>query len=141
MIKSRSDWIGLRLIEGPGGDADEAVSDPPASVMTASDTGGFGGRGHRGKDAAGEAEREFAREGGSVPVPGNLNWNMHVGRIAGSHVSSWEEGRQLDRRWTWMETPYPVIDLLREQKEVADLGGKDEPGRPTRSDPTTVCKG
>jgi len=77
--------------------------------------GGFGGRGWEGKIAAARVARE---EG----IP-------YLGICLGMHVAVSEFARNLagmeGANSTEMdpETPHPVIDLLPEQKEVADLGG------------------
>ncbi len=77
--------------------------------------GGFGGRGWEGKIAA----ARVAREDG---IP-------YLGICLGMHVAVSEFARNLagmdGANSTEMdpETPHPVIDLLPEQKEVADLGG------------------
>jgi CTP synthase len=77
--------------------------------------GGFGGRGWEGKIAA----ARVAREGG---IP-------YLGICLGMHVAVSEFARNVagmdGANSTEMdpETPHPVIDLLPEQKEVADLGG------------------
>jgi CTP synthase len=77
--------------------------------------GGFGGRGFEGKIRA----AQLAREGG---IP-------YLGICLGMHVAVSEIARDLagmeGANSTEMdpETPYPVIDLLPEQKEIADMGG------------------
>jgi CTP synthase len=77
--------------------------------------GGFGGRGVEGKiDAA-----RFARES-QVPFLG-ICLGMHVAVAEFARNVAGMEGAnstEMD-----VETPYPVIDLLPEQKEVANLGG------------------
>ncbi len=77
--------------------------------------GGFGSRGWEGKILACRAARE--RE-----IP-------YLGICLGMHVAVSEYARQIcgleGANSTEMdpETPYPVIDLLPEQKEIEDLGG------------------
>jgi CTP synthase len=77
--------------------------------------GGFGGRGFEGKIRA----AQIARENG---VP-------YLGICLGMHVSVSEFARNVagmeGANSTEMdpETPFPVIDLLPEQKEIADMGG------------------
>jgi CTP synthase len=77
--------------------------------------GGFGGRGIEGKiDAA-----RFARES-RLPFLG-ICLGMHVAVAEFARNVAGMEGAnstEMD-----VETPYPVIDLLPEQKEVANLGG------------------
>jgi CTP synthase len=77
--------------------------------------GGFGGRGWEGKICAAQVAREEA-------IP-------YLGICLGMHVAVSEFARNVagmaGANSTEMdpETPNPVIDLLPEQKEVADLGG------------------
>jgi CTP synthase len=77
--------------------------------------GGFGGRGWEGKIRAAQVAREE-----SIP---------YLGICLGMHVAVSEFARNVagmdGANSTEMdpETPNPVIDLLPEQKEVADLGG------------------
>jgi len=77
--------------------------------------GGFGSRGFEGKI---EAAR-FARENG-VPYLG-ICFGMHVVVCEFARHQAGMEGANSTE--CDPETPYPVIDLLPEQKEVADLGG------------------
>ena len=77
--------------------------------------GGFGVRGIEGKI---EASR-VARDGG-IPFLGIcLGMQMAVADIA-RHLCDMDGANSTEFD---PETPYPVIDLLPEQKEVADLGG------------------
>ncbi len=77
--------------------------------------GGFGGRGFEGKiDAA-----RFAREN-AVPYLG-ICFGMHVAVCEYARHMAGMEGANSSE--CDPETPYPVIDLLPEQKEVADMGG------------------
>jgi CTP synthase len=77
--------------------------------------GGFGVRGIEGKIAA----ARIAREQG-IPYLGVClgmqiavaDFARHVAGMAGANSSEFDP-----------ETPYPVVDLLPEQKEVADMGG------------------
>jgi CTP synthase len=111
--KLEIDWIDSELIEGPGGDA--AVSERLASADGILIPGGFGGRGIEGKIAAARIARE-----GRVPYLGIcLGMHVAVAEFA-RHVAGMEGANSTEMD---METPYPVIDLLPEQKEVADLGG------------------
>jgi CTP synthase len=77
--------------------------------------GGFGGRGFEGKIAAAQIAREH-----NIP---------YLGVCLGMHVLVSEFARHLAEmpgaNSTEMdpETPFPVIDLLPEQKEIADMGG------------------
>ena len=77
--------------------------------------GGFGGRGIEGKIVAARIARE-----GRVPYLGIcLGMQIAVAEFA-RHVADMEGANSTEFD---IETPYPVIDLLPEQKEVADLGG------------------
>jgi CTP synthase len=98
----------------------ESVGDPEvAAKLEHADgiliPGGFGGRGFEGKIRA----AQIAREQG---IP-------YLGICLGMHVAVSEFARNMagmdGANSTEMdpETPYPVIDLLPEQKEIADMGG------------------
>ncbi len=77
--------------------------------------GGFGSRGWEGKILACRAARE--RE---IPYLG-LCLGMHVAVSEfARHVAGLEGANSTEMD---PETPYPVIDLLPEQKEIEDLGG------------------
>jgi CTP synthase len=77
--------------------------------------GGFGGRGIEGKIAAARVARE-----GDIPYLGIcLGMQIAVAEFA-RHVADMEGANSTEFD---LETPFPVIDLLPEQKEVADLGG------------------
>jgi CTP synthase len=77
--------------------------------------GGFGSRGFEGKI---EAAR-YARESG-VPYLG-ICFGMHVAVCEFARDVAGMDGANSTE--CDPETPYPVIDLLPEQKEIADLGG------------------
>ncbi len=77
--------------------------------------GGFGGRGIEGKIAAARLARERR-----IPYLGIcLGMQVAVAEFA-RHVAGMDGANSTEFD---LETPYPVIDLLPEQKEVADLGG------------------
>jgi CTP synthase len=77
--------------------------------------GGFGGRGIEGKITA----ARIARERG-IPYLGIcLGMQMAVAEFA-RHVAGMDGANSTEFD---PETPFPVIDLLPEQKEVADMGG------------------
>jgi CTP synthase len=77
--------------------------------------GGFGGRGIEGKICA----AQVAREDG-IPYLGIcLGMQVAVAEFA-RHVASMPGANSTEFD---PETPYPVIDLLPEQKEISDLGG------------------
>jgi CTP synthase len=77
--------------------------------------GGFGGRGIEGKIAAAQVAREQ-----DIPFLGIcLGMHMVVADFA-RHVAEMEGANSTEFD---PETPYAVIDLLPEQKEVTDVGG------------------
>jgi CTP synthase len=77
--------------------------------------GGFGGRGIEGKIAAAQVAREQ-----QVPYLGIcLGMQVAVAEFA-RNVAGMDGANSTEFD---LETPFPVIDLLPEQKEVADLGG------------------
>jgi len=77
--------------------------------------GGFGGRGWEGKINAARMAREHG-----IPYLG-ICLGMHVAVSEfGRHVAGMEGANSTEMD---METPFPVIDLLPEQKEIADMGG------------------
>jgi CTP synthase len=77
--------------------------------------GGFGGRGIEGKIAAAQVAREQG-----IPYLGIcLGMQVAVAEFA-RHVADMDGANSTEFD---PETPFPVIDLLPEQKEVADLGG------------------
>jgi CTP synthase len=106
---------------GAGSDAgadDEVRVDPYAALERADGIlipGGFGGRGIEGKITAAGIARERL-----IPYLGIClgmqvavaEFARNVADMAGANSTEFD-----------IETPYPVIDLLPEQKEVADLGG------------------
>jgi CTP synthase len=77
--------------------------------------GGFGGRGFEGKIRAAQIARES-----KIPYLG-VCLGMHVAVSEfGRHVAGMEGANSTEMD---PETPFPVIDLLPEQKEIADMGG------------------
>ena len=98
----------------------ESVSDPlvaerleqAAGILI---PGGFGGRGIEGKIRA----AQIARERG-IPYLGIcLGMQVAVAEFA-RHVAGMDGANSTEFD---PETPFPVIDLLPEQKEIADMGG------------------
>ncbi len=91
--------------------------------------GGFGGRGIEGKVAA----ARYAREQGT-PFLGiclgmqvaTIEFARHVLGLAGANSTEFDQ-----------ETPFPIVDLLPEQKDVADLGGTMRLG----AEPVTLREG
>jgi CTP synthase len=107
------DWIDSEQAEAGDG------SSPVRERLLAADgiliPGGFGGRGIEGKIAAARIARES-----HIPYLGIcLGMHVAVAEFA-RHMAGMEGANSTEMD---METPYPVIDLLPEQKEVADLGG------------------
>ena len=77
--------------------------------------GGFGGRGWEGKIRAAQIAREH-----KIPYLGIcLGMHVAVSEFA-RHVAGMEGANSTEMD---LETPFPVIDLLPEQKEIADMGG------------------
>ncbi|MGO9954814.1 MAG: CTP synthase [Solirubrobacteraceae bacterium] len=77
--------------------------------------GGFGGRGWEGKISAAQIAREHR-----IPYLGIcLGMHVAVSEFA-RHVAGMEGANSTEMD---LETPFPVIDLLPEQKEIADMGG------------------
>ena len=77
--------------------------------------GGFGGRGIEGKIRAAQIAREK-----KIPYLGIcLGMQLAVCEFA-RHVAGMEGANSTEFD---LETPFPVIDLLPEQKEIADMGG------------------
>jgi CTP synthase len=103
------DWIDSEALEG------ERALDRLAGADGILIPGGFGGRGVEGKI---EAAR-IAREQG-IPYLGIcLGMQVAVSEFA-RQVAGMEGANSTEFD---PETPYPVIDLLPEQKEISDLGG------------------
>jgi len=112
------EWIDSEELEA-GGASDGAAGDDVRKRLEGVDgiliPGGFGGRGIEGKIAAAQIAREQR-----VPYLGIcLGMQIAVAEFA-RHVAGMEGANSTEFD---IETPYPVIDLLPEQKEVADLGG------------------
>jgi CTP synthase len=77
--------------------------------------GGFGGRGWEGKIEAARIARERR-----IPYLGIcLGMHVAVSEFA-RHMCGMEGANSTEMD---LETPFPVIDLLPEQKEIADMGG------------------
>jgi CTP synthase len=105
------DWIDSEQLEDLSTDAPDRLAAADGILIP----GGFGGRGIEGKIAAAGIAREQR-----IPYLG-ICLGMQVAvaefarRLAGMEGAN---STEFD-----IETPYPVIDLLPEQKEVSDLGG------------------
>jgi CTP synthase len=106
------DWIDSEQVEGSGGDSVRERLEQADGILI---PGGFGGRGIEGKIAAARVAREQR-----IPYLGIcLGMHVAVAEFA-RHVAGMEGANSTEMD---VETPYPVIDLLPEQKEVANLGG------------------
>jgi CTP synthase len=98
----------------------ETVGDPKVAARLESADGilipgGFGGRGWEGKIRAARTARER-----KIPYLGIcLGMHVAVSEFA-RHVTGMEGANSTEMD---LETPFPVIDLLPEQKEIADMGG------------------
>ncbi len=103
------DWVDAEALTG--GAVEARLADADGILIP----GGFGSRGFEGKI---EAAR-FARERG-VPYLG-ICFGMHVAVCEFARNVTGMDGANSTE--CDPETPYPVIDLLPEQKEIADLGG------------------
>jgi CTP synthase len=113
------EWIDSERLEGTGGAEGEEERLRTRDMLCTADgilvPGGFGGRGIEGKIAA----AQIAREEG-IPYLGIcLGMQVAVAEFA-RHVAGMEGANSTEFD---LETPFPVIDLLPEQKEIADLGG------------------
>jgi CTP synthase len=103
------DWVDSEALEG--GAAGELLGQADGILIP----GGFGGRGIEGKIEAAKVAREQ-----EIPYLGIcLGMQIAVAEFA-RNVAGMEGANSTEFD---LETPYPVIDLLPEQKEVADLGG------------------
>jgi len=106
------DWIDSETLEGGDeGEIERRLGDADGILIP----GGFGGRGIEGKIAA----ARFARER-RIPYLGIcLGMQVAVAEFA-RNIAGMEGANSTEFD---IETPFAVIDLLPEQKEVADLGG------------------
>jgi CTP synthase len=106
------DWIDSELLEGEEGSAMRERLEQADGVLI---PGGFGGRGIEGKIIAARVARER-----QIPYLGIcLGMHVAVAEFA-RHVAGMDGANSTEMD---VETPFPVIDLLPEQKEVANLGG------------------
>jgi CTP synthase len=111
------EWIDSERLEEPGATAVERA--PALAELAEADgiliPGGFGGRGIEGKITAARVAREHG-----IPYLGIcLGMHVAVAEIA-RHLAGMEGANSTEFDH---ETPFPVIDLLPEQKEVAGMGG------------------
>jgi CTP synthase len=104
------DWVDSELLESDA-EALERLGGADGILIP----GGFGGRGIEGKIRAARVAREQR-----IPYLGIcLGMQIAVSEFA-RHVADMDGANSTEFD---PETPYPVIDLLPEQKEVTDLGG------------------
>ncbi len=110
------DWIDSERLEaGDGGPSEPAALELLERADGILIPGGFGGRGIEGKIEAARVARERR-----IPYLGIcLGMQVAVAEFA-RNVAGMEGANSTEFD---IETPFPVIDLLPEQKEVADLGG------------------
>jgi CTP synthase len=115
------EWVDSERLEGVGigGGRDPQERERTRELLSGVDgiliPGGFGGRGIEGKIAAAQIARERR-----IPYLGIcLGMQVAVAEFA-RHVAGMEGANSTEFD---LETPFPVIDLLPEQKEIADLGG------------------
>ena len=107
--KVEVDWIDSEHLEAD--EAAERLADADGILIP----GGFGGRGIEGKIAAARVAREQG-----IPYLGIcLGMQIAVAEFA-RHVVGMDGANSTEFD---PETPWPVIDLLPEQKEVSDMGG------------------
>jgi CTP synthase len=103
------DWVDSEALDSRG--AREKLASADGILIP----GGFGGRGIEGKIQAARVARELG-----IPYLGIcLGMQLAVAEFA-RHVAGMDGANSTEFD---PETPYPVIDLLPEQKEVADMGG------------------
>jgi CTP synthase len=112
----------------------ESVGEPDVDAMLRQCDGilipgGFGGRGFEGKIAA----ARIARESGIPYLGVCLGMHVAVSEFA-RHVAEMPGANSTEMD---PETPFPVIDLLPEQREIADMGGTMRLG----ADPVKIHEG
>jgi CTP synthase len=108
--KVEIDWVDSEALED-----DDSASERLAGADGVLIPGGFGGRGIEGKIRAARVAREQ-----DIPYLGIcLGMQIAVSEFA-RNVAGMDGANSTEFD---PETPYPVIDLLPEQKEVSDLGG------------------
>ena len=117
-MRARSEAAGCRSSGSTPSDWRTLPRVPPQQLAAADGIlipGGFGGRGIEGKIAAAQIARVRR-----IPYLGIcLGMQVAVAEFA-RHVAGMDGANSTEFD---LETPYPVIDLLPEQKEIADLGG------------------
>jgi CTP synthase len=107
--KVQIEWVDSENVDDP--DVASLLHDVDGILIP----GGFGGRGWEGKIEAARIARERR-----IPYLGIcLGMHVAVSEFA-RNVAGMEGANSTEMD---LETPYPVIDLLPEQKEIADMGG------------------
>ncbi|MGD0197978.1 MAG: CTP synthase [Solirubrobacteraceae bacterium] len=110
--KIEIDWVDSETLLDDTGEAAARRLEGADGVLI---PGGFGSRGFEGKITAARYAREQA-----LPYLG-ICFGMHVAVCEfARHVVGMDGANSTECD---PETPYPVIDLLPEQKEISDLGG------------------
>ena len=106
--------VNVRWVDAEGMSLEEAVAELE-QVDGVLVPGGFGSRGWEGKITACRVAREHG-----IPYLGIcLGMHVAISEFA-RHVAGMDGANSTEMD---PETPYPVIDLLPEQKEIEDLGG------------------
>jgi CTP synthase len=114
-VRVEIDWVDAETLSDDSWELQAAAEDRLAEADGILIPGGFGGRGIEGKINA----ARIARERG-IPYLGIcLGMQIAVCEFA-RNVAGMEGANSTEFD---LETPFPVIDLLPEQKEVSDLGG------------------
>jgi CTP synthase len=109
------EWVDSERLERDGAEGREETLRTLEGADGILIPGGFGGRGIEGKITAARVAREQ-----EIPYLGIcLGMQVAVAEFARS-IAGMEGANSTEFD---LETPFPVIDLLPEQKEVADLGG------------------
>ena len=107
--KVKIEWVDSENVDDP--DVASLLHDVDGILIP----GGFGGRGWEGKIEAARIARERR-----IPYLGIcLGMHVAVSEFA-RNVAGMEGANSTEMD---LETPFPVIDLLPEQKEIADMGG------------------
>jgi len=107
--KVKLEWVDSETVAEP--DVEQLLHEVDGILIP----GGFGGRGWEGKIRAAQIARERR-----IPYLGIcLGMHVAVSEFA-RHVAGMDGANSTEMD---LETPFPVIDLLPEQKEIADMGG------------------
>ncbi|MEA2265474.1 MAG: synthase [Solirubrobacteraceae bacterium] len=114
-VRLEIDWVDSETVTDDPADGEPSAGERLAGADGILIPGGFGGRGVEGKIAAARVAREQG-----IPYLGVcLGMQIAVCEFARNVVGmEGANSTEFDP-----ETPFPVIDLLPEQKEISDLGG------------------